>query len=728
MPRVGCCRVHHFGAILVASFVVLISLSVPVFAAAVSFGPKEPAWLQLFPQGTSPAARAGYSLVLDTARNRLLMFGGYDGTYRNDLWALSLSGTPTWTQITPSGPPVGRSDHTAIYDPVRDRLWIFAGSDASGYRHDVYYLALASPTAWAPVTPAGTAPGNRRSHTAVYDPVADRMIVFGGYVYLNDTWTLSLSGTPTWTQLTPTGGPPSARQGHSACWDVAGNRMIVFGGDNGPNYLNDVWSLSFSGGAHWTSLSPSGVAPSGGRRFHASAYDQAGNRFLCYGGQGDPGNQLFSEVWSLSLDGSLAWSQLLPSGPSPGKRTDVEGAYDGANDRMVVFGGSDSAGTFRNDVWALTKTGSVPSPADSDCPVAIGLANDGSSCFSVVVRDFAHNPIAGSTVAIDFGSCLLEFCPTQPPGVTIVGSTVSSVTDGAGGAAFCICACVNQSCTATISADGVTLCSVPVNHAGPDCTAPPDTCLSPGWQLASLTGPQPRHSSAMATHDSRSTILLFGGNDGSSNLGDTWEWGGSEWFSRPAAAGMLARSGHAMAYDRSRGQTVLFGGSGSGGLLGDTWEWDAGVWIQRSSSGPSPRFGHAMAYDEIRQQVILFGGNDGSVKNDTWAWNGTTWSLINNSGPSPRMDVAMASDPERSRRVVRGENQPEPGFGSRGHMGVGWHYLGGANPDNGPTLTIAPCHDLGRELRSSCHDRRCRNRCRRSQRDLALERDGLAGL
>ena len=42
----------------------------------------------------------------------------------------------------------------------------------------------------------------------------------------------------------------------------------------------------------------------------------------------------------------------------------------------------------------------------------------------------------------------------------------------------------------------------------------------------------------MATHDSRSTILLFGGNDGSSNLGDTWEWGGSEWFSRPAAAGM----------------------------------------------------------------------------------------------------------------------------------------------------------------------------------------------
>ena len=109
-----------------------------------------------------------------------------------------------------------------------------------------------------------------------------------------------------------------------------------------------------------------------------------------------------------------------------------------------------------------------------------------------------------------------------------------------------------------------------------------------------------------------------------------------------------------MAYDRSRGQTVLFGGSGSGGLLGDTWEWDAGVWIQRSSSGPSPRFGHAMAYDEIRQQVILFGGNDGSVKNDTWAWNGTTWSLINNSGPSPRMDVAMASDPERSRVVLFG--------------------------------------------------------------------------
>ena len=54
----------------------------------------------------------------------------------------------------------------------------------------------------------------RISHSAVYDPVRDRMVgyYFPGLGYpLNDVWALSLAGTPTWTQLTPTGTPPSAR-------------------------------------------------------------------------------------------------------------------------------------------------------------------------------------------------------------------------------------------------------------------------------------------------------------------------------------------------------------------------------------------------------------------------------------------------------------------------------------------------------------------------------------
>jgi hypothetical protein len=42
-------------------------------------------------------------------------------------------------------------------------------------------------------------------HSAIYDPVRDRMVVFGGFDGLgnlhNDVWVLSLAGAPTWSLL-----------------------------------------------------------------------------------------------------------------------------------------------------------------------------------------------------------------------------------------------------------------------------------------------------------------------------------------------------------------------------------------------------------------------------------------------------------------------------------------------------------------------------------------------
>jgi hypothetical protein len=84
------------------------------------------------------------------------------------------------------------------------------------------------------------------SHSAIYDRSAERMVVFGGGAsaghYLNDTWALSMRGAPTWAQPTFAGTPPAARLGHSTTYDPVQNRMIVFGG-YGVEYFNDVRSL-----------------------------------------------------------------------------------------------------------------------------------------------------------------------------------------------------------------------------------------------------------------------------------------------------------------------------------------------------------------------------------------------------------------------------------------------------------------------------------------------------
>ena len=86
----------------------------------------------------------------------MLVFGGNTGALQNDVWALSLAGTPEWTQLIPSGTlPIARAWHTAIYDSARDRMLVFGGSDYwSSYRNDVWVLEWSSGTGVEP--PTGT--------------------------------------------------------------------------------------------------------------------------------------------------------------------------------------------------------------------------------------------------------------------------------------------------------------------------------------------------------------------------------------------------------------------------------------------------------------------------------------------------------------------------------------------------------------------------------------------
>jgi hypothetical protein len=127
----------------------------------------------------------------------MLVFGGAgvgslddNPPHYNDLWELTLSGSPAWNELTPSGSlPGGRTDHEAIYDPARDRMILFEGAILPyfyGTYDDLWAIQLNGPLAWsrlAPTRPPGYRFG-RGGSMALYDPRRDRMVVFGGY----DTW------------------------------------------------------------------------------------------------------------------------------------------------------------------------------------------------------------------------------------------------------------------------------------------------------------------------------------------------------------------------------------------------------------------------------------------------------------------------------------------------------------------------------------------------------------
>jgi len=105
----------------------------------------------------------------------------------------------------------------------------------------------------------------------------------------------------------------------------------------------------------------------------------------------------------------------------------------------------------------------VPSPANSSVAPCLIVCPQGDVPFVVVVRDFAANPVANSTVVIDFNSCpTVTLCPSRPSDpYTIVGSQVIAVTNAQGRVEFPIRAGGVCGTPSTIRADGVQLATRP---------------------------------------------------------------------------------------------------------------------------------------------------------------------------------------------------------------------------------------------------------------------------
>ena len=331
--------------------------------AAASF-PRPRLWLSFLIAGLAvlwhgvalcqPGPLRLHSAIDDPARTRMVVFGGDDGVrMKNDVWQLALSGAPRWDSLAPLGdPPSKRLGHSAIYDPLRDRVLVFGGLDSAGnVLADVWALSLSDPPSWSSLQPSGIGPSARRYHSAIYDPVRDRMLVFGGSnlsgVPFGDVWSLWLSPTPRWEQILPAGtDKPLQRYGHSAIYDPVRDRMLVFSG--GGFARNDLWELSLGGTPSWTQIQPAGKLPLQ-RLGHTALYDPTADRMIVFGG--NTLNQPLDDVWQLSLSGPPAWALVSPTGETPSPRENHSAVYDSASQRMVVFGGEPNVS---EPTWALS--------------------------------------------------------------------------------------------------------------------------------------------------------------------------------------------------------------------------------------------------------------------------------------------------------------------------------------------------------------------------------------
>jgi len=328
--------------------------------------------------GAAPPRRYGQSAIYDPVRDRMVVFGGIgESGSLNDVWTLSMGGSPTWTDITPAGHgPTSRSSHTAIYDPVRDRMLVFGGWD-KGPTNDVWALSLSGNPSWQRLNP-GQGPEARYEHTAIYDPVRDRMVVLGGSVgsyYEEDVWALNLAGSPTWQALPEA---PTSHWLHTAIYDPVRDRMLVFGGysdgaDSALAFESDqTWEMSFAAGGVWMQLTPPPDAIPDHRGGHVAIYDPIGDQMLVFGGTRHYDFSWLNDVWALSLGANPAWRHLAPAGTAPAPRFGSTAILH--DDRMLVFAG-EYTGSVRNDVWTLSLAQPVSTPRELGLPRRFELAS-----------------------------------------------------------------------------------------------------------------------------------------------------------------------------------------------------------------------------------------------------------------------------------------------------------------------------------------------------------------
>ena len=408
-------------------------------------------WNQLAPTGGPPSGRYEPSGVYDAATNQMIIFGGgVFGVDTNDVWTLSLGASPQWTLVSPAGTlPPPRVGQKTVYDSTNSRMIVFGGGlgNTSPCGNDVWVLSNANslggtPT-WTQLSPSGSFPAGRFESSAIYDAASNTMTIFGGNDcfsgFYNDVWLLSnangLGGSPAWTQLAPAGTPPDPSGYHSAVYDPGSNRMVVFGVASAGSRSNEAWVLTNANGLGgtptWMQLFPAGgTIPT--RLNHAAVYDPLSNRMTIFGGS-DVSE--FNDVWVLAnangLGGIPTWTQLSPTGVLPTVREGLAAVYDPATNRMTIFGGVTNPLTYHNDAWVLDCANGVSCQPQYQftgflSPLTNGVLNEARAGRTVPIKwqlqDFSGNFVTALTAVTGTTSANLV-CGTETTGTEVPTDT-----------------------------------------------------------------------------------------------------------------------------------------------------------------------------------------------------------------------------------------------------------------------------------------------------------------
>ena len=367
--------------------------------AALSVGAS--GWFQRFnTRGGRPAQRLGAGMVTMASGQTVLHGGLTDCSGFCDDHSTWLWDGLIWTkeEIPHSDPSPHRVVYPAIaYDPVRDRVILFGGASVQCQNFEPCTMRGTTwewdGETWTEVATSGPAP--RAAAGMAYSAAAGGVVLFGGMSdtfytpdsFFDDTWVWD---GVSWQELSVSG--PSRRAVYDAMeLDVGSGEIVLFGG------LGDE-TVDIPGGAEvhgdtWTFDGSAWVERSSGDltpRYGVST-SRLPDGVLLYGGLGGAG--LSEETW-LWRDGT--WS-LAESGFPPGRYV-ASATFDHVRQEVLLYGGSGSSFvlhemfSWQNPSWSAYAFSAVEQLGDREMSgIAEDPVNTGSGNFTYTETDIAFH-------------------------------------------------------------------------------------------------------------------------------------------------------------------------------------------------------------------------------------------------------------------------------------------------------------------------------------------------
>ena len=622
-----------------------------------------------------PSRRSGHTMAYDPANQRVVLFGGssddwefLNGTHLNDTWEWNTI-TKTWTNVTPSGARAfARRGAKMVYDSARSRIVMFGGNDAITYfpNPSPFGTGLDAATwiwnttarTWTAQATTSTSPTGRyfrgrTFHGMAYNSARNTIWIYGGVgiaapltsaVDLGDVWEFNAVSNA-WTDITHGG----FASGSKLC------RRAVRPGVQS----NDC---------------PRGIPQRGGYRYgrHAAVRVQrrCGGRVdttrpgarhadehappernVCAGQPGNgvrPGASDACRIWRVFRGRSGVQHQHEPLDSSHGHSHDV----------LATAAGRSFAGLRARSRLALPDgRGCLPELYEGKLatlawttnyvPLNAPVSPDDSRTGEGVVYDSQRQRI------VLFGG-RQRFQGAVTP-ATVFGDTYEWDVNA-------------KTWTARATSGPSPRYDVGMAYDG---AARPDDSLrrarrgrdAAGRDLAlerklvdeAVTFVESERAHASGTRcrmdPIRGVIVLFGGSNGTL-LADTWEWNGTGWAPKSSVTAPQARAFAAMSpFVATAGVAVFGGATGPSTLANDMWIWTGVAWAPVTATGsrPTPRQGARAVFDTAAQRIVLYGGRDADgAEGDRWIGAITRRKTIGDFDGDGKSDVAITGQPPAS--------------------------------------------------------------------------------